>query len=82
MLLLAGHAQTAFYAIMLGGAWSIYWGLFEGERSAKFNNLVRTIGDLQVLVCGRLELVRSSSFQRVSICYSLSELLNMALKQR
>jgi hypothetical protein len=26
MLLLAGHAQTAWYTLLLAGAWAIYWG--------------------------------------------------------
>jgi hypothetical protein len=39
MLFLAGHAQTAFYGILLGGAWSIYWALIKGNRQRRFQDL-------------------------------------------
>lgn len=42
MLLLAGHAQTAWMAILLGGCWVIYWAIVKGEGS-RITNLVRVL---------------------------------------
>lgn len=32
MLLLAGHAQTAWMAVLMGGIWLVYWGILHGGQ--------------------------------------------------
>ncbi|MCI0406485.1 MAG: hypothetical protein L0209_10555, partial [candidate division Zixibacteria bacterium] len=36
ILLLAGHAQTAWYTLLLAGAWVIFWGWNKHPRSSAF----------------------------------------------
>ncbi|RLD09066.1 MAG: hypothetical protein DRI65_00160 [Chloroflexota bacterium] len=42
MLLLAGHAQTAWIAILAGGGWVIFWAVKEAEGRV-ISNLVRAL---------------------------------------
>lgn len=41
MLLLAGHAQTAWYAVTFGGLWLIYWAIEKREDNRGLVNLGR-----------------------------------------
>ena len=43
MLLLAGHAQTAWHALLLGGCWAVYWGLANSENRRRLSDLGRTM---------------------------------------
>lgn len=45
MLLLAGHAQTAWMSFLLGGVWAVYWALAIGKDN-KPGNLGRTVAGL------------------------------------
>jgi hypothetical protein len=44
MMMLAGHAQTAWYVILLGGTWIVYWGLQTAENSNPFRNGLAAAG--------------------------------------
>jgi hypothetical protein len=43
MLLLAGHAQTAWHAILLGGFWVIYWAVNNSERGRRIKSLTKAL---------------------------------------
>ena len=43
MLFLAGHAQTAWHAILMGGFWLIFWAFNLGKNNQKLTNLGRSL---------------------------------------
>ena len=43
MLLLAGHAQTAWHALLLGGCWAVYWGLTNSVSGRRISDLGKTL---------------------------------------
>lgn len=43
MLLLAGHAQTAWITILMGIVWGIFWALQNGDKGQRLKNLRKSI---------------------------------------
>lgn len=43
MLFLAGHAQTAWHGIFMGGLWLVFWAFALGKNKQKFTNLGRSL---------------------------------------
>ena len=43
MLLLAGHAQTAWHAFLLGGIWAVYWSVIRSDNGNRGKKLGRSL---------------------------------------
>ncbi len=44
MMFLAGHAQTAWYTVLLGGIWVLYWSLINPDRNKYLKNSLLAVG--------------------------------------
>ncbi len=45
LMLLAGHAQTAWYGILLAGFWIIFWAIRSSPKAQIIGNVIKTIGN-------------------------------------